>query len=102
MMSARYYRLGIALGLPPSELEIIKEQNPKNIQQAFDEMLLTWLRWKHDYEKYGPPTWRTLVEAVDEDNHALAVDIAKKHPLNGKNYDIFLCKFYYVIQVPVI
>ena len=91
-MTAGCYQLGMALGLLPWKLEIIRERNPNNIRQAFDEMLLAWLRWEYDYEKHGPPTWRKLVEAVNQDNRALAVDIAKKHPLDGKIYNMLkLC-----------
>ena len=84
-MKAEYYQLGIALGLRPSTMKAIQRQNPSDIQQAFNDMLYAWLRWEHNYEQYGPPTWRTLAKAVDKFHHALAVAIARKHPLVGKN-----------------
>ena len=47
-------------------------------------MLLLWLNQKYNIERYGRPTWRMLVEAVDMkisgDNYELAERIASKHP----------------------
>ena len=38
-------------------------------------------------ERFGPPTWRILVEAVDRkaggNNHDLAKEIASDHPTAG-------------------
>ena len=43
-----------------------------------------WLRQSYNIEKYGPPTWRKLVEAVGSptggNNRALAKGIASRHP----------------------
>ena len=84
-MKAEYYQLGIALGLRPSTMKAIQKQYPSDVQQALNDMLYAWLRWEHNYEQYGPPTWRTLVKAVGKFNHALAMTITRKHPLVGKN-----------------
>ena len=79
-IKANYYQLGIGLGLPPGELLSIRK-GAQDIEQAFSEVLLAWLK---NVGSIGPPTWRRLVEAVDSPaggNHpALAVSIAKKHP----------------------
>ena len=54
--------------------------------QAFGaiDVLLLWLLQKYKVEKFGPPTWRMLVEAVDKktggNNHELAKEIASNHP----------------------
>ena len=83
-LSAEYYRLGIALNLKPSKLKAIQKQYPSDVQQAFDDVLYAWLRWKY-HKKHGPPTWRMLVKAVDKINPALAKTIATAHPLEGKS-----------------
>ena len=73
-----YYELGIELGLPPQEL-----QN-KTVGNPLADVLLAWLSQRYDTERYGVPTWRRLVEAVDNpaggNNHELAKTIASKHP----------------------
>ena len=80
-----YYQLGTYLGLPQRELEAIRMTYNTNINQAFMEVLLAWLRHRYNIKRYGPPTWRRLVEAVDNpaggNNHALAKTIAEHYPV---------------------
>ena len=83
IIKAGYYQLGIELGLRPGEMEAIQQAHSQNVAQALIQVLLAWLKQLYNVEKYGPPTWRRLVEAVDSpsggNNHALAVGIASKH-----------------------
>ena len=76
--------LGIELGLPVEELDSIRRVYSQDLMQACSEMLLVWLRQSYRVDKYGLPTWRRLVEAVDNEaggnNHALAKKIASNHP----------------------
>ena len=85
-----YHTLGIELGLPIQELSKIKKGFPHALDQAFSEMLLIWLKHSYNVERYGPPTWRRLVEAVDSEvggnNHALAKKIASNHPTGTLMY----------------
>ena len=78
-----YPQIGRELGLPYSEIEVIKEENGR-IDLCFTAVLRLWLNKKHDVNKYGHPTWRNLVEVVDSptggSNHSLAKDIASQHP----------------------
>lgn len=83
-INASYYSFGGALGLSPTELNTIKLACGQNPKQGLNDVTLAWLHQKYNTEKYGPPTWRRLVEAVDDpaggDNHALAKTIASRHP----------------------
>ena len=87
-----YYQLGRQLGLPPRELDSIRTAFYQLIDQAFDEVLLVWLRQSYQVERHGPPTWRRLVEAVDSpnggNNPALAFAIANRHPIPSMYYVI--------------
>ena len=78
-----YYPLGQSLRLDIDELKAIRDTSP-NADQALEEVILLWLKKKYNVEKYGPPTWRMLVEAVDRkrggNNHELAKKIASKYP----------------------
>ena len=82
-ISARYYNLGIELGLPPGTLEAIQQIHSNDIAQALTQVLLLWLRRQYDVETHGPPTWQRLREAVGSPvgggNPALAEEIAEKH-----------------------
>ena len=82
---ADYKQFGIELGLPLREMDAVRKQHQHDIPQAFTEVLVTWLKQSYNVEKYGPPTWRKLVEAVDHpaggNNHSLAKTIAERHPV---------------------
>ena len=91
-IKAKYYQLGVELGLLPGELDAIRVEDPQDVDQAFTKVILRWLRQHYDVVRFGGPTWRRLVEAVDSPaggiNHALAVNIALKHPV--KHPGLFL------------
>ena len=82
-VKANYYQLGIGLGLPPGELQAIRK-GIQDIELAFSDVLLAWLRQHYNVDRFGVPTWRNLVEAVDsQTNPALAAAIAARHPANS-------------------
>ena len=105
--------LGISLGLRPSDLKSILTANPHSPDDCLREMILQWLKQSYNVcftlilylpylntyvtvvcpipllsfpnvEKLGMPTWKRLVEAVEDDaggnNPALAQTIARDHP----------------------
>ena len=79
--------LGQWLRLSNDDLKAIREAYPGEsmANQALKDVLLLWLNQKYKVERFGPPTWRMLVEAVDKktggNNHELAKDIASNHPI---------------------
>ena len=84
-----YYSLGRALKLKIANLNAIREAHPlcesdADYEQAFQEMLLLWLNQEYNVARFGRPTWRTLVQAVDMESGGnspeLAKKIALKHP----------------------
>ena len=81
---ALYYQLGVELGLPAGELDAVKAEYPQAIDQAFNEVILKWLRQRYDVTRFGFPNWKRLVEAVKDpvgaNNSALAIKIATNHP----------------------
>ncbi len=94
-IKANYYQLGIMLGLPPGELQTIRQANCQNIAQAFTEVLLAWLRQQYNVERYGLPTWQRLMEAVASpsggSNCTLAEKIAENHLMSSmKSYVLYV------------
>ena len=77
-VAAKWEEFGTALGIIPSDLEVI-QQKRENSDQRLREVLLTWLRQRYDVKKFGPPTWKNLCGAVRSkigaDNPALAMKI---------------------------
>ena len=81
-----YFALGRALRLKNANLQAIRVNHPSesDSELALNDVLLLWLEQQYNVERFGPPTWRMLVEAVDKDsggnNHELAKQIALNHP----------------------
>ena len=86
-LAARFHPVGEVLGLPVSELEKVREDIPRNCDQAFSRVIDTWLKLLYDVKKHGRPSWKKFAEAVASTaggrNPALARKIAAAHP--GKN-----------------
>ena len=81
-----YFPLGECLRLASDDLKAIRKSYPdKSVaDQALKEVVLLWLNQKYKIDRFGPPTWRMLVEAVDKktgwNDHELAKEIASNHP----------------------
>ena len=83
-VKTRYKTFGMILGIGISELDAIQRTNVFDLEDALVAVVVTWLRQRYDVEKYGHPTWRRIVAAIDNEaggnNHALAKRIANNHP----------------------
>lgn len=85
-INSMYYQLGRCLRLRVDDLKAIREAYPSGCdnESALTDVLLLWLCQKYNVERFGPPTWKMLVEAVDKNtggnNHDLAMEIASNHP----------------------
>ena len=71
------------LKLKPSVLDGIRKEKLDNAE-TMRKIVDSWLiRKLYNTEKFGPPTWKAIVEAVEHSgggNHkALAIEIAKRH-----------------------
>ena len=85
-VKANYKAFGMILGLGYAQLENI-QKTPLciiDIGTALTEVVLAWLQQKYNTARFGLPTWRKLVEAVDSEaggnDHTLAKEIAAHHP----------------------
>ena len=97
-----YFALGQSLRLRAADLRSIKEKYPNESddRQALSDILELWLQKKYKVDKFGPPTWRMLVEAVNREaggnNHELAKKIALKYPATGTTVNSVQMSAYYV------
>lgn len=79
-LAASWKRIGRAMRLKDGELESINLESSK---ECLARVVVNWLKRNYNVGKFGPPTWKWLVEIVaDEaagnDKH-LADEIARKH-----------------------
>ena len=78
-LKSNYYLLGLSLHLPTGKGDQIQVDNPHKSETAFGQVIVQWLLMNYYHQKFGRPSWRLLVQAVDMIDHQLAKDIAKKH-----------------------
>ena len=82
----RWFSLCCVLGLSASLLLTVERENSSDMAKLHVG-LTHWLQRNYNTEKYGPPTWRKLVMAVDStsgrNNYSLALKIAKQHQVIG-------------------
>ena len=87
-LAARYQQLGRELDIPAHELERVQVQYPVDIKQAFNDMVLLWLRGR------APRTWQALVRAVANplggNDDPLTKNIAARHKA-GSKLPLHLC-----------
>ena len=82
-LTARFYELGGSLGLSENTLDSIK-QNKTSDDDALRKVIREWLKLNYNHDRYGLPSYKTLVDAVEDNfggkDAALAMKIAKAHP----------------------
>ena len=90
-VAARFNHFGRALGLNASDITEIQQTFPHNRQDGLEQVINLWLQQNYNFDKYGVPSWRKLVVAVESQsggkNRALAKKIAAEHP--GKFKDLY-------------
>ena len=75
----------MAMRLKAGELDTIEAAHPGNPEECLSDVLQNWLKRNYlNVEKFGPPTWKWLVEVVADsaagNDTALAERIAEEHP----------------------
>ena len=81
-LADRWRDLFICLGIPMSILNDIEKIRRGYGHDCLSDGLYEWLKRRHNTDKYGIPSWRTLIKHVDKIDCALARDLAKKHEGN--------------------
>ena len=73
------HRLCLFLGIPKSKIDAIKQSYPAHVHEWLIEGLSEWLRSNHNTDKYGQPSWRTLIKCIGNIDCELARSLAKEH-----------------------
>ena len=83
-VESRFYDIGLGLRLSMECLDDIEEKCGQNAHQALRKVIDAWLKQSYDVSTFGPPTWRMLVQVIDDpaggNDHQLAEKIALDHP----------------------
>lgn len=95
---AKCYHIGTRLNLNASFLDVLRAEKLTHVE-AMERIIIHWLRMNYDVERFGPPTWKALIEAVEHrlggNNHRLAMDIISK--LGGNS-----CSVLYLEQLSLL
>ena len=82
----KWFDLCLALRVSVDELAAIDLNHHGDPSACLRQGLTHWLQGHYDVKKYGPPTWRLLVDAVANsaggDDYALAWEIKRCHEGN--------------------
>ena len=103
-IQSAYFALGRSLRLRLDDLRSIQAAYPNesDSEVALNDTLELWLQQKYNVERFGGPTWRMLVVAIDKktggNNHDLAKEIASDHPAAGI-MQIVLCIYHTIMYI---
>ena len=78
-LAAKWERLSGYLGLSISQIDSIKGNFPSNVADCWSESLKHWIRQNYQTEKFGLPSWRTLLKAVARVDKLLFKKLADTH-----------------------
>ena len=85
-MAGSWKHIAAGLRLPHNLICVITKQHSNNPENCLFAVVEEWLKGIYDVQKYGHPSWCTLVQAVADPaggaNPALARSIAANHPGN--------------------
>ena len=65
--------------LPLGTSDAIKEKYPNKELSCLNEALKLWIIQKYKTKKYGPPTWKMLLNAIGKIDENLFRKLAKEH-----------------------
>ena len=81
-VQARYYEIGIMLHLKTSTLDEIRTRSTSNTM-AMSSVIEEWLKGNYNTGRFGPPTWKMLVDVVANpnggNNNGVAEKLSRRH-----------------------
>ena len=78
-LAAVWDKFALKLRLKYDHIKVIKKDNPGDSEACLTEAMSEWLKENYNTAKFGVPSWRTLIKAVQAMDMALAHKIADKH-----------------------
>ena len=78
-LAAKWKQLSGCLGLPKKLIDSIKQENPNDNSGCWSEVLDQWIKQNYSTEKFGLPSWRSLLRAVAIVDRRLCKELASKH-----------------------
>ena len=76
---AEWERLAGYLGLSKHDIDSIKKDHPNDNSHCWNEALSQWIKRNYNTEKFGVPSWKTLLKAVARIDKHLFTDLASEY-----------------------
>ena len=77
-LSAKWKELSGYLGLRQSDIDAIACDNAK-VSDCWNEALSRWIKHNYNTERFGEPSWRTLLKAIALVDKRRTKRLAAKH-----------------------
>ena len=90
-LSAKWEVLSAHLGLPASTVDTIKHDNSGDASACWIKAILEWIKQNYNVDRYGKPSWRTLLRAVLVVDKLLFHELRRKHPGKWVKTIIYIC-----------
>ena len=85
-ITSRWWHFGLALHLLPQVLDTTKAKD-SDPERCLSVVIAEFLKKNYDYNKFGAPSWKLIIQAVGNkvggSDRALAEKIAKNHCIPG-------------------
>ena len=78
-LAAKWENVSGYLGLSFSLIDDIKGDSPGNLAGCWNEALKNWIKQNYNTQRFGLPSWRTLLEGVARVDRLLFKKLAYKH-----------------------
>ena len=80
-LAAKWEQLSACLGLAKADIDRIRENRPRDSAGCWSEALSQWIKQNYSTQRFGLPSWRSLLSAVALVDKRLCRELANKHPL---------------------
>ena len=78
-LSADWHDLSAYIGLAIDDIECIRKDNHNDSKACLKKALHEWIKQNYSIEKFGLPSWRTLLKAVAEVHNGHFRKLAAKY-----------------------
>ena len=83
-LAAKWKQLSGFMGLSFKIIRMIKDNNPDDNEGSWNEALMQWILRDYNTEKYGLPSWKSLLQTVSRVNQPLFEKLAREHQAKGR------------------
>ena len=111
-LAAKWEQLSACLGLAKANIDSIRESRSRDSAGCWSEALSQWIKQNYSTQRFGLPSWRSLLKSVAVVDKQLVKELATKHPsgihvtsvnsnMLGLGQSLFInCKNYMCSEVP--